>query len=376
MQWLSILHDYTFQNVVMGAALLGLISGPLGSFAVLRRQSLLGDAISHAALPGVCLGFILAGTREMGSIVVGAMVTGALAALLMLVLTRMSRLKTDASIGICLSIFFAIGVVLLTYIQGSNNASQGGLESFLFGQAAATLRSDLWLMGGITLFSLTLLSVLWKQAKLVTFDPEFAQTMGLPVSLIEALLTIMVTLAVVVGLQMVGVVLMAAMIVAPAVAARQWSRHLGGMVFIAAGVGVVSGVTGASVSALSRGLATGPLIILSASIIVLLSLAIAPQRGLLWGMLQHLRQQSQLRRRQILYTLYKTQSAHDQSVQGLPFRLGFFAAVTLWQLRKQGLLVGQKTTGQSMFEGCRWSLTSLGVREAESVMAELHGKIY
>lgn len=106
MQWLSILHDYTFQNVVIGAALLGLISGPLGSFAVLRRQSLLGDAISHAALPGVCLGFIIAGSREMGSIIVGAMVTGALAALLMLVLTRMSRLKTDASIGICLSIFF------------------------------------------------------------------------------------------------------------------------------------------------------------------------------------------------------------------------------------------------------------------------------
>ncbi|MGO3003655.1 MAG: metal ABC transporter permease, partial [Halomonas sp.] len=131
MQWLSILHDYTFQNVVIGAALLGLISGPLGSFAVLRRQSLLGDAISHAALPGVCLGFIIAGSREMGSIIVGAMVTGALAALLMLVLTRMSRLKTDASIGICLSIFFAIGLVLLTYIQGSNNASQGGLESFL-----------------------------------------------------------------------------------------------------------------------------------------------------------------------------------------------------------------------------------------------------
>lgn len=375
MQWLSIFHDYTFQNVVIGAALLGLISGPLGSFAVLRRQSLLGDATSHAALPGVCLGFIIAGSRQMGSIIVGAMVTGALAALLMLALTRMSRLKTDASIGICLSIFFAIGVVLLTYIQGSNNASQAGLESFLFGQAAATLRSDLWLMGGITLFSLTLLSVLWKQAKLVTFDPEFAHTLGLPVSLIEVLLTTMVTLAVVVGLQMVGVVLMAAMIVAPAVAARQWSRHLGAMVFIAAGVGVVSGVSGASISALSRGLATGPLIILSASIIVLFSLAIAPQRGLLWGLLQHLSQQSQLRRRQILYTLYKTQSARDKEFHGLPFRLNFSAAVALWQLRQRGLLVSLKTNRLPMLAGRRWSLTSLGVREAQTVMAELNGNI-
>jgi manganese/zinc/iron transport system permease protein len=375
-QWLSILQDYTFQNVVIGAALLGLISGPLGSFAVLRRQSLLGDAISHAALPGVCLGFIIVGTREMGSIILGAMVTGALAALLMLVLTRMSRLKTDASIGICLSIFFAVGVVLLTHIQGSSNASQGGLMSFLFGQAAATLRSDLWLMGGITLFSLTLLSALWKQAKLVTFDPEFAKTMGLPVSWIEVLLTTMVTLAVVVGLQMVGVVLMAAMIVAPAVAARQWSRHLGGMVFIAAGVGVFSGVTGASISALSRGLATGPLIILTASVIVLLSLAIAPQRGLLWAMLQHLRQQSQLRRRQILYTLYKIQSTRDKSERVLPLRLDFAAIVTLRQLRKEGLLIRQNKFLLPVFKGSQWSLTSLGVREAETVMAELHGKGY
>ena len=155
---LELLADYTVQNVVIGATLLGLISGVLGTFAVLRQQSLLGDTLSHAALPGVCLGFIVAGTRELGFILAGALTTAVLAALVMLVLTRHSRIKTDAGLGIALSVFFAGGVVLLTYLQGTANASQGGLDSFLFGQAAAMLRSDLWVMGGITLAALALVS--------------------------------------------------------------------------------------------------------------------------------------------------------------------------------------------------------------------------
>ncbi|WGF87423.1 metal ABC transporter permease [Marinivivus vitaminiproducens] len=278
----ELLRDYTIQNVAIGAALLGVISGVLGSFAVLRRQSLLGDALSHAALPGICLGFIVAGTRDLGSILAGALTTGALAALVVLLLTRKSRLKTDAALGIALSVFFALGVVLLTRIQGSANASQGGLESFLFGQAAALLRGDLWVMGGITLAALTVTALVWKEFKLVTFDPVFAASLGLPVAALEVALTVMIALAVVVGLQMVGVVLMAAMVIAPAVAARQWTRTLGGMVVLAALIGMACGMAGALVSATSPGLATGPLIVLAASAVVLVSLFLAPGRGLLW----------------------------------------------------------------------------------------------
>lgn len=359
MSWLAILGDYTFQNVVMGAAFLGIISGALGSFAVLRGQSLLGDAISHAALPGVCLGFIVAGSRNMGSIIVGAAVTGGLAALLMLALSRLSRLKTDAALGTCLSLFFAIGVVLLTYIQGMNNASQGGLDAFLFGQAAATLRSDVWVMGGITLVALMVLAALWKQAKLVTFDAEFARTLGMPVTLIEVMLTTMITLAVVVGLQMVGVVLMAAMIVAPAVAARQWSRHLGGMVVIAALVGVVSGVSGATLSTFARGLATGPLIILSASAIVLVSLAVAPGRGILWESVQLIQQRWTLHKHQILYVLYQTRLEQDESERSPWLGRSAFTALALYRLRRQGLLTSSRPR--------QWRLTPLGVRQAQRI---------
>ncbi|WP_249977014.1 metal ABC transporter permease [Vreelandella olivaria] len=371
MQWSLLLNDYTFQNVIVGASLLGMISGALGTFAVLRRQSLLGDAISHAALPGICLGFIISGGRSMGSIMLGALTTGALAALVMLALTRMSRLKTDAALGICLSVFFAVGIVLLTYLQGTNNASQGGLEAFLFGQAAATLRSDLWLMGSITLGALLLLAALWKQAKLVTFDAEYARTLGIPATFIEALLTVMVTLAVVVGLQMVGVVLMAAMIVAPAAAARQWSRHLGSMVVLAAGFGVVSGITGATISTLSRGLATGPLIILTASAIVIVSLAIAPQRGLLWGVLKHYRQKWTLHKQQMLYTMYKWQlanaSSHTRSqAQGL-----LWPRLALLRLYREGFLAREHS--DRSYSG--WSLTKSGITEAQRLTAVLEGKI-
>jgi manganese/zinc/iron transport system permease protein len=373
MSLLALLQDYTIQNVAMGAALLGIISGVLGSFAVLRQQSLLGDTLSHAALPGVCLGFIVAGSRHLGSILAGALVTGALAALVMLVLTRNSRLKTDAGLGISLSVFFAIGIVLLTYIQGSGNASQGGLDSFLFGQAAAILRSDLWVMGAITAAALALVTAFWKEFKLVTFDPVFAASIGLPVVALEVTLTVMIALAVVVGLQMVGVVLMAAMVIAPATAARQWSRRLEGMVVLAASIGVVSGVFGAVLSATTRGLATGPLIILSVSAIVIFSLLVAPGRGLVWEAVQHWTNRRRLRSQQVLTTLYRLAAHHRDpnypSEQGtVDTYHGVGTQAALAKLQRRGLV---KPVPHMPEEAVHWELTPAGLVEAERILGRL-----
>lgn len=295
MDLLAFLNDHTIQNVVIGAALLGISSGVLGTFAVLREQSLLGDTLSHAALPGVCLGFIIAGSRNLGFILAGAMITGIIAALFMLALVRYTRTKTDAALGSSLGIFFAIGIVLLTFIQGGKSASQGGLDSFLFGQAAAMLRSDLWVMGIVGGVALLLVFLLWKDLKLVTFDPEFARAVGLPVVLIEVFMTALIAVAVVLGLQMVGVVLMAAMIIAPAVAARQWVKSLEAMVILAAIIGAAGGIIGALISASGRNLATGPLIILSISALVLVSLLFAPGRGIVWEAWRQLRYRRALR---------------------------------------------------------------------------------
>lgn len=367
---LAFLGDQTIQNVVVGAVLLGVISGVLGSFAVLRQQSLLGDTLAHAALPGICLGFLVAGSRELGSILGGALLTAVLAALAMQALVRYSRLKTDAALGVSLSIFFAAGIVLLTYVQGTANASQGGLDSFLFGQAAAILRSDLWVMGAITAATLALVALFWKELKLVTFDPTFAATIGLPVALLETALTATIALAVVVGLQMVGVVLMAAMVIAPAVAARQWTTRLERMVVLAALFGVAAGVAGSLVSASGRGLATGPLIVLAATAIVIVSILIAPERGVLWEQLKRRRDQRELGTNQVLTTLYGLASHHRDprypSEQGmLDAYHGLATRSVLARLAERGLV---RPVSHMPSEGPHWELTDKGRDRARGVL--------
>lgn len=368
---LELLGDYTIQTVVMGAALLGLVSGALGCFAVLRRQSLLGDTLSHATLPGVCLGFLVAGSREMGAILAGALLTGVLAALLMLLLTRRSRLKTDAGLGIALSLFFALGVVLLSRIQGSGNASQGGLDAFLFGQAASILRGDLWALGGVSLAALGLVLLFWKEFKLVAFDPGFAVSLGLPVAALEVALTATVALAVVVGLQLVGVVLMAAMLIAPAVAARQWTRRLEGMVVLAALIGAASGVVGAVASALGPGLSTGPLIVLAATAAVVVSLFLAPERGLLWTAARRRTERRRLRGRRVLATLYRLAARHadtrypsEQSM--IDAYHGVATRRVMGRLEERGLV---RPVAHAPERTPHWELTSKGVAEAERDLA-------
>jgi manganese/zinc/iron transport system permease protein len=278
-EWFGLLGDFTVRTVALGAALVGVLAGVLGCFALLREQSLLGDALSHAALPGVCLGFLLGGARQLEPILFGALASGALAALLVLLLTRTTRVKTDAALGVALSLFFAVGTVLLTYVQRHAGAAQAGLDAFLFGQAAALVPRDLAVVGSVTAAVLLLVVLGWKELKMTTFDAEFARSLGRPVVAIELVLTVLIALAVVVGLQLVGVILMVALVIAPAAAARQWVSRLEGMVLLAALFGAASGVAGALASAAVRGLATGPVIVLVASSLVAVSLLVAPAAG-------------------------------------------------------------------------------------------------
>lgn len=373
---IAFLGDYTIQNVLMGAALLGIASGALGSFAVLRQQSLLGDTLSHATLPGVALGFIVVGSRHLGSIMLGALISGGVAALLVLLLINRSRLKTDAALGTVLSTFFALGVVLLTFIQQSGNASQGGLDTFLFGQAAAILRSDLVLMGALTLLSILLVLALWKEFKLVTFDAAFAASLGMPVLVIEVVLTLTIALAIVIGLQLVGVVLMAAMVVAPAVAARQWTARLGPMVVLSAAIGAAGGMAGAVVSASGSNLATGPLMVLGVTFAVVVSIVLAPHRGMLWAWRDRLRAAADYRERRLLTVLRELGEEHGDPYY--PAEHGTIRAVSgagtgpgMRHLEEQGLV---ERTSHMPEEGTHWKLTEEGRAEAEEALSAGDGK--
>jgi manganese/zinc/iron transport system permease protein len=370
---MDILFDFTIRNVVLGAILLGVTSGVLGSFAVLRQQSLLGDALSHAALPGIAIGFLIAGQRNLLAILLGALISGALAALYALILTKRSRLKNDAALGSVLSTFFAFGLVLLTYIQNQNNAGQAGLESFLFGQAATIVPSDIAIMLVISSITLGLMALFWKQFKLLSFDSGFAQSVGFPTGVLECLLTLMIALSIVMGLQLVGVVLMAALLIAPAVAARQWVKTLEGMVLLSAGFGALSGITGALLSATGRGLSTGPLIIIVASIIVIVSLLFAPGRGIIWEVLNTQRNSKHLQSQQVLTDMYKLALEHHNpqypiELGTLKSYYGFNIRQLLSSLTAQGLL---QESEHIQSEGQHWQLTTKGYNQAKDMLAKL-----
>lgn len=293
----NLLFDYTLRTVALGSATLGIVSGALGSFAVLRRQALLGDAISHAALPGIALAFLLTGSKAPLLLVLGAALAGWLGTLLVMSVIRTTRIKADAALGLVLSVFFGFGLMLLTYIQRQPNAAQAGLDKYLFGQAATLLASDIITMAALGVVALTLMLVFWKEFKLLSFDPDFAVSLGFPVRLLDILLTTLIVIAIVVGLQTVGVVLMSAMIVAPAAAARQWTDRLGVMVGLAGGFGALAGISGAVISSSTTNLPTGPTIVLCISALVLVSLLFAPRRGLLAAWLRRQQNRNALRSR-------------------------------------------------------------------------------
>jgi manganese/zinc/iron transport system permease protein len=283
MTGLGLLHDlvfdYTLRTIALGAALLGAVAGALGCFALLRGQSLLGDAISHAALPGIVLAFMLTGSRAAPILVLGAGVAGWLGALVVHGMVRGGRIPQDTALGIVLSSFFGFGLVLLTWVQQRPDARQAGLDTFLFGQAATLLPADAWVLAGVGGGALLAVFAFWKEFALITFDPDQARVMGFPVRRLQVLLDGLLVVAIVLGLQLVGVVLMSALVVAPAAAARQWTGSLGPMVVLAGALGALAGVLGSMASAVAPGIPTGPVIVLVASGIVAISLVFGPRRG-------------------------------------------------------------------------------------------------
>lgn len=253
----DLLTDYTLRTVALGAAVLGIVSGALGTFAFLRRQSLLGDAMSHAALPGVVLAFMLTGSKAPLVLVLGAAVAGVLGTVFLLSITRYTRIKEDAALGIILSVFFGVGLMLLTFLQRNPAAAQAGLNNFLFGQAATLLQRDVVVMAVFGGGALLVLALFWKEFKLLAFDRDFGGSLGFPMAALDVLLTTLLVIAIVIGLQAVGVVLMSAMVVAPAAAARQWTDRLSIMVILAAFFGAMAGVIGAVISSLGTAFRLG-----------------------------------------------------------------------------------------------------------------------
>ncbi len=301
------MRDANVQFVLIGSLLLGATGGMLGSFAMLRKRSLLGDALAHAALPGVVIAFMVTGSKSILPLLIGASISGILGVLLIQGIVQSSRIKPDAALGLVLTVFFGIGIVLLTHVQRQPRGNQSGLDKFLFGQAASLVQSDLLIMGVISLFLLITVFLFFKEFRLLCFDADYLASLGFKAKRIDLLLMGLIVLAVMVGLQAVGVVLMAAMLITPAAAARFWTNNLNRMVFSSALFGGISGVIGTFFSSLAPRIPTGPVMVLTATLFFLISAIAAPKRGLLAKWLLHRRNSRQADEQHILRAMIELQ---------------------------------------------------------------------
>lgn len=363
--------NHTTIVIAVGAAILGMVSGALGSFAVLRRQSLIGDAISHAALPGIVIAFMLTGARSPVVLMAGAAVAGLVGMLIVMGIHQSTRLRYDTALGLVLSVFFGLGLVLLTHIQKTPDAAQAGLDRFLFGQAAALLRRDVILLAFLGVIALSLLAVFWKEFKLLAFDPQYGTSIGLPMRNLDVLLTGLITIAIVMGLQTVGVVLMSAMIVAPAAAARQWCNSLSRMVLLAGAFGAVSGIVGAAVSSAVAKLPTGPSVVLTMGILVVISLLFAPERGIMSEMRRQRKNRRRLRLDGVLTDLYELEEQHPsvehhghtaEALRAMNFGKGSVRQ-SLVALESQGLV--------KRINGTKWTITAEGRDKVQEMLAAM-----
>ncbi|MCL5875691.1 MAG: metal ABC transporter permease [Candidatus Dependentiae bacterium] len=273
-------HYYHLCLIIAGSSFIGLIAGVLGTFVYLRKQSLLGDTVSHAALPGIVLALILTSNTSPTILLCGGALSGALGILFSEIIKRVCKLHSDTILGIILSVFFGMGLVLISILQKYPRADQAVLNKFLFGNISILLLSDLFPIIVIGSFVFIGITLFWKEFKMYSFDPEFSSTIPYVASYTNYLFLILLLMVISICLQCVGVILMSSLLIAPAVSARQWTLRVKTMMIVAAIFGSSVATLGTLVSNQIQ-TPTGPTIVIILSILVAISLLFAPARGIL-----------------------------------------------------------------------------------------------
>lgn len=313
-QRVLLLRDYNTRVVVFGTFLLGMASGLVGSFTLLRRRALMGDALAHATLPGIGLAFTIATAwgadgKALPVLLAGAAVTGLMGVASILFIRNFTRLKEDAALGIVLSVYFGAGVAVLGVVQQMETGHAAGLEAFIYGKTASMIAADAKLIGGSAVICFAACGLLFKELKLLCFDEAFAGSRGFPVLLLDMALMGLVVTITIVGLQAVGLVLMIALLVIPAAAARFWTERMQPLALLSAFLGGLGGLVGASVSALFPKLPSGAMIVLTASFFFLISMFLGTQRGVLIRSLRRRRLNRRIDRQHLLRELYESLEA-------------------------------------------------------------------
>lgn len=266
------LMNYGFlRNAIVTATIIGIISGVIGCFIILRGLSLMGDAISHAVLPGVAMSYMLG-----GSYFIGASAFGLLAAALIGFISDKSKLKNDTAIGIVFSAFFALGIIMISFAKSATD-----LYHILFGNVLAVRQSDIRITAIVGVVVIVFVILFYKELKISSFDPTMARAGGLSTKAIHYALMFLLTLVAVSALQTVGTVLVIAMLITPAATAFMLTDRLSVMVLLASGFGVLAAVIGLFFS-YSYNLASGAAIVLTCAAFFIAAFLFSPKKGILW----------------------------------------------------------------------------------------------
>ncbi len=306
------LQDYNTRLVVFSTTLLGMASGWVGTFLLLRKRALMGDALSHACLPGIGIAFLimvaLGGSgKALAGLLTGASISGLLGVAAILIIRRTTTIKDDAAMGIILSVFFGLGIVILGMVQELPGASAAGLESFIYGKTASMVQQDFNLLVALSVLSGIACLLLTKEFTLLCFDEAYGRSMGWPIGKLDMLMLALVAAVTVVGLQAVGLILIIAFLIIPAAAARFWTENLVRMLLLAGGIGAISGWLGSSISALAPRLPAGAIIVLVTAFIFILSMLFGIRRGVLPRTVAALRLKRKIGRQHLLRAIYELQ---------------------------------------------------------------------
>ncbi len=263
--------DPSLQIVILGVIILGICCGLLGSFLIVRKKALFSDALSHAVLPGIVIGFLWNMQKKPLSLLMGAVVSGLIGVWVIYRLKKTTVLKDDSILGLVLTGFYALGICLLTMLQNVPIGHQSGLDKYLFGQAAALSWEDIKWMTSLTIVSIAMIWIFYKELLVSSFDPEFAYSTGLNKYFLDELLLMLVTFTIVISIKAVGVVLVSAMLIIPSSTALLLTNRLHKVILFSIGIGILSAVIGTFLSFTMHNLPTGPFMVITGATIFILT---------------------------------------------------------------------------------------------------------
>jgi len=322
--------DPSVNTVLLGVCLLSINCSLTGTFVYLKKNAILGDVISHAILPGICIAFLLHGQKNMAVLLSGAFITGFIAAWLNNYIPRISVIKADTASALILSVFFGTGTIILTIIQKTGNAAQSGVDSFIMGKAAGITQGDISFLAIVLLITLSLIIMFKRGLIMYCFDEEFGTSAGFPAKFYRFLVSFLTVLSVTAGIQAAGVLLVAGLMIIPVVAANFWSRRINVILILACLFGLVSATGGSLISYTGTGIPTGPWIIIVNAFFAFLSILFGAKGGVLGRLLNEVKLYLKSREENYLKYLYKLREDKGENI---------IVKVSIRNLRETGSLL-------------------------------------